>query len=133
MTLSPDFERFLPLTNMLADHIGGVRFHYSTEDDLQRGIEQLLDGFDFEREWRIDARNRIDFLVRSAADQAARIGIEVKVAGAAGTVEAQCHRYLDSGTIDGLVLVTTKRHHRKIEVKRFDKPFVVCWLGRSGF
>lgn len=129
MPPSPDFE---PLTKMLAEHIGSSRFRFSDEDDLQRGIAEVLDGFDFEREYRIDARSRIDFLVRAPAFHAARIGVEVKVAHPASRVEAQCKRYLDTDHIDGLILVTTRRHHRKITQASFDKPFVVVWLGRSG-
>lgn len=133
MPLSPDFEPMVwTLVTALRHHIEGHRFNFSDEDALQRGLAETFEGWDFEREYRIDAHNRIDFLIRAPTMQAARIGVEVKVASAAPKVEAQCKRYLDSGLIDGLVLVTTRRHHRKIKADRFDKPFAVVWLGRSG-
>lgn len=132
MPLSKDFEPVVrKLTRMLADHISSNRFTFGSEADLQLGLAEVFDGLDFEREYRIDARNRIDFLVK-AAEPSARIGVEVKVAGAAGQVEGQCARYLATDLIDGLVLVTTRRYHRKITQASFDKPFVVVWLGRSG-
>lgn len=131
MPLSRDFEPEVEqLVDVLAGHILSSRFRFGDEDDLQRGLAEVFDALDFEREYRIDARSRIDFLVKAASG--ARIGVEVKIAGNAGRVHAQCKRYLDSGLIDGLLLVTTRRHHRKLKPEEFDKPFKVVWLGRSG-
>lgn len=126
-------SRYTPAeaTSLLAEFIGEHTFRFEDEDALQRGLAQVLGDFKVEREYRINSRNRIDFRVHTA--DGARIGVEVKVAGAAPEVEAQCKRYLASGEIDGLVLVTTRRRHRTVEPSRFDKPFASIWLGNSGF
>jgi hypothetical protein len=118
-------------TALLADFLGEHTFRYTNEIVLHQGIATALGDFDVEREFKIDTRSRIDFLVNAA--DGARIGIEVKVAQSAPEVERQCRRYLDSGWIDGLVLVTTRRRHKAIKPERFDKPLVILWLGRSGF
>lgn len=118
------------MTAMLGEFIGEHTFRFVDEDALQQGIEEALADFEVEREYRIDGRSRIDFLVTGAGG--VKIGIEVKVAGAAPDVERQCKRYLNSGVIDGLVLVTTRRRHKSIRPDQFDKPLVIIWLGNSG-
>src|SRR5258708_35581089 len=82
-----------PIIDVLATH----RFSYATEDDLQRGLAAALAGagFDVEREVRLDNRSRIDLLV-------GRVGVEVKVAGAATSVLRQLRRYALSDRVDGL-------------------------------
>lgn len=99
---------------VIAD-IAPMRFLWSTEDDLQRGLAQALEGKGYvvEREVRLNSRDRIDLVVD-------RVGIEVKIAGAARDVERQLGRYLESDRIDELVLITAKAAHRRIilRVKR---------------
>jgi hypothetical protein len=118
------------MTALLGEFIGEHKFRFEDEDALQRGIAEALHEFDVEREFKIDSRSRIDFLVTGAGG--ARIGVEVKVAGAAPDVERQCKRYLNSDIIDGLVLATTRRRHKSIRPDQFDKPLVTIWLGNSG-
>lgn len=81
-------------------------FRYSSEDQLQQGLTELLaqQGFDVAREVRLNPRDRIDLLV-------GRVGIEVKVAGTNANVARQCARYLKSDKIDELVLVTNRTRH----------------------
>lgn len=92
-----------PILNVLAAR----RFNYASEEDLQQGLAVALAaaGFDVEREVRLDNRSRIDLLV-------GRVGIEVKVAGAATSVLRQLRRYALSDRIDGLVLVTSRVRHQ---------------------
>lgn len=92
-----------PIIDVLAAH----RFSYASEDDLQQGLAAALTGhgWDVEREVRLDNRSRIDLL-------AGRVGIEVKVAGAAAAVLRQLRRYALSDRVDGLVLVTSRVRHQ---------------------
>lgn len=96
-----------PTTADVADALRRYRFRFADEARLQELIGQALakEGVAFEREARLDARNRIDFL-------AGRVGIEVKVAGSVADVRRQVDRYARFERIDGLVLVTAKAAHR---------------------
>jgi hypothetical protein len=85
------------------------RFDESSEDALQRGVDVVLRDtwFGFEREARLSARDRIDFLVGG-------LGIECKVDGSTAEVARQLERYAKLDAIDELVLVTTKNRHRAV-------------------
>lgn len=93
----------------LIEVLGGHRFLWSSEAELQRGLADAIvaAGVDVEREVRLNARDRVDLLVD-------RLGVEVKVAGAWRDVERQLRRYLESPLLDELVLVTAKALHRRI-------------------
>jgi hypothetical protein len=99
------------------------RFHFSSEEELQRGIAEALTESDvpFVREARLSDRCRIDFVV-PVLD--CTIGIEVKVAGAPSSVMRQLNSYLRH--IDGIVLVTTRRKHRALG--KTGAPIEVVWL-----
>lgn len=86
-----------------------TRFRWSTEEELQRGIAEVLElaGIPVRREVRLNCHDRIDLLVE-------RVGVEVKTAGAWRDVERQLRRYLESDLLDELVLVTAKAVHRRI-------------------
>lgn len=117
------------VTHALAELLGIWRFHYTDEDSLQRGIQQGLDDAEVEytREAEIGV-GRLDFLVHAQYE----IGIEVKIAGAPATVVRQLTRYLKSDAIQGLVLVTSKRHHRRFAGKHVNgKSLEVVWLGHG--
>ncbi len=107
----------------VADAIRAFDFRYGDEDQLQQGLAAALEseGFDVQREVRLNARDRIDLMVD-------RVGIEVKVAGATASVGRQLARYAQHD-LDGLVLVTNKLRHSPPEL-----PIpveVVCLTGAS--
>lgn len=93
------------------------RFLFATERELQDGIaEALLEaGEAFAREYPLDRRSRIDFMVGP-------IGIEVKVAGGWRDVLRQVVRYCEFDEIAGLVVVTSKPMHSRLPVSVAGKP-----------
>lgn len=80
-----------------------ARFVHVDEDELQRGIAEVLSRAEiaFEREVRLSDRDRIDFLVGG-------LGIEVKLAGSARSVRRQLERYAASSRVEALLLVTDR-------------------------
>lgn len=91
--------------------IQGRQFTYANEDELQAGIAELLTGVGLtaHREVRLSSQDRLDILVELSGPIA--LGIEVKIAGAAGDVRRQMRRYAASERVDELMLVTTLRRH----------------------
>jgi hypothetical protein len=79
-----------------------VKFSYSTEKELQAGIERVLKGAGVpcERERKLAGDlGVIDFLV-------GRIGIEIKTKGSPSQVARQLIRYCKSDELDAIILVT---------------------------
>lgn len=111
----------------LARLIGGNRYTTADERDLQDAIAEVLTGADvpFAREVRLSGRDRIDFL-------AARVGVEVKVAGRPTAVLRQLGRYAASGDVDALLLVTTRTAHRALPDTVGDKPLHVVAIRGAG-
>lgn len=93
----------------IADVLRGVRFSYSSEDQLQRGIASAFNraGLVFRREVKLSDADRIDFLVGST-------GVEVKVTGSVDNVTRQLARYAAHDSVRELVLVTTVARHDTI-------------------
>lgn len=111
----------------LVDILAAYDYHFGSETELHACIECALVGEDieFEREHRLDARNRIDFYIPDS-----RLGVEVKVEGQALAVARQLLRYASSPTIAGLVLLTTRRQHRgTIPHELGGKPIAIGILG----
>lgn len=110
----------------IAAAIRGFRFRYVREDDLQEGLAEALrsEGFELEREVRLDARNRIDLLV-------GRVGVEVKVAGRPDAVLRQLERYAESDLVDAIMLVTSRVRHR-VPAELNGKPVTVVQLAGWG-
>ncbi|WP_053235947.1 hypothetical protein [Sandaracinus amylolyticus] len=102
-------------------------FLAANEHELHEGIESALryDGVEFEREVRLDARSRVDFLTDDG------VAIEVKVDGAVGEVARQLERYARSPRVTSVVLVTTRARHLTLRsfATMADKPLAVVWLG----
>lgn len=98
--------------------IAAHRFSFSTEDDLQRGIAEVLTGAGllFEREFRLSVTDRIDFLLPD------RIGIEVKIDGSISLLTRQLHRYSRSEAIGQLVVVTSRNRLTNLPRAMNGKP-----------
>lgn len=87
----------------LGELIGGHKFRYANEADVQAAIAGLLIDaeLDHDGEVPLNDRDRIDFLVGD-------VGVEVKIKGSPSAVLAQLTRYAESPRIAGLVLVTDR-------------------------
>lgn len=81
-----------------------TRFRWTTERELQDGIEQLLlaRGIGYQREHILSDSDRIDFLLSDGT------GIEVKTRGALVPLLAQLGRYSEHDCISSLVVVTAR-------------------------
>lgn len=79
------------------------RFNATSEEDLQRGIGEALTGagIEHEREVRLTARDRIDFMVEA-------IGVEVKIGGGISALTRQLLRYAQVERVAELVVVSTR-------------------------
>lgn len=84
----------------------GARFRFTTEAELQDGVELVLGDalFNVEREVVLGARDRIDFMVGG-------VGIEVKIGESLSAVTRQLHRYSLHDRVEALVLVTSMLKH----------------------
>ena len=112
--------------------IQSVQLGYSTEDQLQSDLHELFQrsNLDVIREFRINARDRVDFLVKA---KDCNIAVECKVKGSASSVMAQVARYAESDQVSEIVLVTSKRMHLASEAFRerviLGKPLTGVWIG----
>lgn len=99
----------------------------ASEHELHEGIASSLAaaGIAFEREVRLDARSRVDFLTGDG------IGIEVKVAGSVHSVVRQLARYAEHDRVRALVLATTTVKHWPLCgcPSTGGKPLAIAWLG----
>lgn len=87
------------------DTLGNEVVHYTVEEGLSHHIAGTLRkaGYDFTREFHVDGRSRIDFIVRGEQ----RLGIEVKLRHPWAALVRQLQRYALTGEFDALILVTT--------------------------
>lgn len=108
----------------LVELIGGYRFTFRNEDELQYAIAEMLEteGLAVEREVRLDHHGRIDILVDG-------IGIEIKIKGSEVSVSRQLQRYAASDRVRELVLVTHRAVLSNIPDWIEDKPVTVVWIG----
>lgn len=103
------------------------RFHYSTEKDLQAGIERVLTDakIPFRREAPLGDAGVIDFLI------AAEIGLECKIKGSPTDVARQLLGYAAHDSIVELMLVTGRsRLADQLPKCLLDKRLTVvplCW------
>ena len=113
----------------LLEALRSVRFRYSSEEDLQLGIDKLLRErrIQFEREVRLDAHSRIDLLVDGG------VGIEVKIGGSTSELGHQVLRYLQHPRINQVVVVTTRATHRDLPEELEGKKIWVVYLFTSAF
>ena len=77
------------------------RFLIGSETTVQNQVANVFDeaGIIYEREHRLDRKNRIDFLAGST-------GIEVKIKGAKRGIYRQIKRYCDFDQISEIILLT---------------------------
>lgn len=84
------------------------------------------EGVSFEREVRLSAHDRIDFLCDT-------VGIEVKVDGSVSDVTRQLHRYAQSERVAEIILVTTRSRHTAVPASFAGKPIRVLHLMGGAF
>ena len=97
---------------------------WTDEYALQDEIAATLDGcgLSYKRERSFGRGDRLDFLIEGG------LALEVKVDGPAAGVLRQLHRYLAHDEILGVMLVTTRAHHRQVHGTLRGKPVFVLWL-----
>lgn len=84
--------------------LSGFRFRFATEEELQDGIAEALKDHQPQREARLNARDRIDFLLWG-------VGIEVKIKGGISALTRQLLRYAEVDAIAALVVVTSQTQY----------------------
>lgn len=84
--------------------LGGYRFRFVTETDLQNGIEQALieNRIPFVREKPLSKQDRPDFMING-------IAVEIKIKGTLASVLRQISRYADHDAVAGILVVGTPR------------------------
>ena len=97
--------------------LGSYRFNAVNEDQLQLGVASALQGagIPFEREVRLNAADRIDFLV-------GEFGLECKIEGSLSSIIRQLHRYAQHDRVKSLVLLTTRCTHQRAPEELNGKP-----------
>lgn len=108
---------------VLRESLSRFRFRFTTEDELQVGLEVAMWqlGLSWEREKKLRV-GRIDFLVDPG------IGLEVKVDGSRAALVRQIHAYLGEPDVRELLIVTSKSHHADIPGLVRGKPVRVLCL-----
>jgi hypothetical protein len=104
----------------------GYRMAQSTERELQGAIEEALriEGFDFQREPKLTAHDRPDFLVVPG------VAVEVKIMGPVAAVRRQIARYAEIEGVEVVLLVTTHRDHVVPETLE-GKPVLSVYVGSA--
>lgn len=96
----------------LAHRLGEYKICFSTEHDLQDGIEAALvllatnHKFAFEREYRLSPADRPDFFLPKEG-----IAIECKIKGSSSDAIRQLHRYAKHEAVTGVILFTSRMRH----------------------
>lgn len=120
----------------VAQRIESYRIRFATEADVQLAIDDIFHraGYYYEREYRLSAQERPDFLVSASHAPMARtketIAVEVKIKGRASDIIRQLTRYAMHARVHGLVLVTTRRlHAARMPTELNGKPLAVAMIG----
>jgi len=108
----------------LHEGLSSYKYRFDSEVVLQDALQAALEtlGYSYQREVKLDAKSRIDFLVGA-------LGLEVKVGGGLAPMLRQIHRYLASPGVEGLLLVTTKSSHKGLVSVLQGKPVRVLHVG----
>jgi hypothetical protein len=83
----------------------GVRFRFSTEEELQLGVAAALAEYIPEREVILGPKDRVDFLLWG-------VGIEIKIKGGISALTRQLMRYAQHERVRSLVVVTSREQYR---------------------
>lgn len=104
----------------IARLLGNYRYRYGNEIQLHEALATVLEGagYDFEREYVLDAKNRADFWLDG-------IVVEVKVGGSLAQALRQADRYITLPHVAGVVLASTERWG---ETQLADRP---AWGGKA--
>ncbi|WP_415679133.1 hypothetical protein [Tsukamurella hominis] len=104
--------------------LSGVRFRYRDEFELHLALAARLDevAVAHQHEVAVPGGGRIDFVF-------GRVGMEVKIKGAATQVQRQLERYAATGLFDHLILLTTRPVHRSIPRVLRGVPVTVQTIG----
>lgn len=106
------------------------QFRFENEIILQNGIERLLiqERIEHVRELDLGKAGRIDFYFAPI-----KCGMEIKIKGGVIDVARQLQRYAGVGSIDFLLLVTTKAQHTTLPDTIGGKRVTTIHLCQNGF
>ncbi len=94
--------------NVVADHLQGYRYAWTSEVELQDAIwDVLAPNFNAVRERALSRRDRPDFLVH--VDGLGSVAVEVKITGSRNAVMRQLGRYAEHDDIDAVILASGRR------------------------
>ena len=112
----------------LAEFLYQRPFRIASERMLQDDVERafISEGIAYEREKRLSATDRVDFLV-------GRTALELKVKGQRRRHQAQIERYASHDCVDAVVLLTNVPMARSAvsTIGPMKKPCFYVFLGRS--
>ena len=91
-----------------------IRFEW---DPVKAAANLKKHGVSFEREYRLDARNRLDFFCDGVA-------IEVKIGGSRNNLIRQLHRYAQFDEVRELLVVTSRLCLASLPSELNGKPIV---------
>lgn len=89
---------------LLVEYIEAHRLSARTEEQLGDSVEALLKfyGITYAREHRLNARDRLDFLIEGG------IALELKIQGSGQALLRQLRRYADASEVTSIIVVTTR-------------------------
>lgn len=111
--------------------IESVQLCYTTEEIMQQQLHELFQArsIDAVKEFRLNARDRVDFLAKTMNGN---VAVECKTKGSPQTVMAQLARYAESDQVQSVLLVTSRRNHLASEAFRereiLGKPLAGVWV-----
>lgn len=113
-----------PLTSKahdLAKLIKSYHYRHANERELQDGLARAFDASQvpYVREHALAPGDIIDFLIEGG------IGVEVKVGGGLSEVTRQLHRYAAHGSIESLILVSSRSSLDNLPSTLRGKPLFV--------
>jgi hypothetical protein len=135
-------KRASDLIDQLVQEIIGYRFSFMDEEELQMGVERVLQHVNapYTREYRLSEKDRLDFFVPidygfdSGLELTPEgIAIEVKINGTLTDLTMQVHRYMQSEVVLGTIVITPKMKLIRLPAEMNGKPLAVAHLASSAF